>query len=151
MALSAFALAGIGVLVIRRRSAGRPLRRWVALLIDSFALGLLMVALLLLSDAFGAPGGDAALEWIRRAAFVIIGLAPLAFLVGLLQARLARSAVGDLAIELRGDPAPGDLRDALARALRDRSLELAYWLPDFQTYVDLEGCPVELPTRTGGP
>jgi hypothetical protein len=56
VALSAFSLAGIGVLVVRRRSAGRPLRRWVALLIDSFALGLLMVAFLLLSDVFGAPG-----------------------------------------------------------------------------------------------
>jgi signal transduction histidine kinase len=147
--LSAFSLAGIGVLVVRRRSAGRPLRRWVALLIDSFALGLLMVAFLLLSDVFGAPGGDAALEWIRRAAFVVIGLAPLAFLVGLLQARLARSAIGELVIELRGDPAPGDLRDALARALRDRSLELAYWRPDAQTYVDLDGRRMELANQDG--
>jgi len=70
-------------------------------------------------------------------------------LIGLLDARLARSAVGDLMIELRADLAPADLRDALARALRDPSLTLAYWLPDFQSYVDLDGRPVEVPDRDG--
>jgi signal transduction histidine kinase len=75
----------------------------------------------------------------------VVGLSPLVFLVGLLDARLARSAVGDLIVELHSDPAPQDLRDALAHALRDPSLTLAYWLPDFQTYVDLNGRPVRLP------
>ena len=75
----------------------------------------------------------------------VVGLSPLAFLLGLLDARLARSAVGDLIVELRSEPAPGDLRDALAHALRDPSLTLAYWLPDFQTYVDLNGRPVRVP------
>ena len=39
------------------------------------------------------------------------------FLVGLLRARLARSAVAELVVELGETTAPGDLRDALARAL----------------------------------
>ena len=47
-------------------------------------------------------------------------------------------------LELRTEPAPADLRGALARALGDPSLELAYWLPDFQVYADLDGRPVEL-------
>ena len=51
--LSVICLAGIGVLARRRRRAGRPLRRPVALLIDSFALGLVMIAVLFLSGAFG--------------------------------------------------------------------------------------------------
>ena len=34
---------------------------------------------------------------------------------------------------------PAELRDALARALRDPSLTLAYWLPDFESYADLDG------------
>ena len=74
------------------------------------------------------------------------------FLVGLLDARLARSAVGDLFVELRGDPAPAELRDALARALRDPSLTLAYWLPEFDSWADVDGRPVELPDgrRPGG-
>ena len=71
------------------------------------------------------------------------------FLAALLSARLARSAVGDLVLELRTEPAPGDLRDALARALRDPSLELAYWVPDYEVYVDLQGRPVQLEDLDG--
>src|SRR5215475_1947590 len=72
---SAVCLAGIGVLAARRRRAGRPLRRTRALLVDSFALGLVMIAVLLLAEAFGAPG----VEPIRWAAFAVIGIAPVAF------------------------------------------------------------------------
>src|SRR4029079_12469320 len=50
----------------------------------------------------------------------------------------------DLFVELRADPEPADLRDALARALRDPTLTLAYWLAYFRTYVDQDGRPVEL-------
>jgi signal transduction histidine kinase len=81
---------------------------------------------------------------IRWATFVAVAFAPAVFLAGLLQARLARSAVGDLVVELRRDLASADLRDALARTLRDPSLELAYWLPQFETYVDVDGQPVDL-------
>ena len=34
----------------------------------------------------------------------------------------------------------------LARALDDDSLELAFWLPEYWTYADLDGRPLELPT-----
>jgi signal transduction histidine kinase len=143
--LSGLMLAGVGVLAVRRRAAGRPLRRSLALLIDSFALVLVMVAVLFLSAAFEGITGQIAFETVRRVTFFAIGLAPIAFLVGLLSARLARSAVGDLFIELRSDPAPADLRDALVRALRDPSLTLAFWLPEFGTYADLDGRSLELP------
>jgi signal transduction histidine kinase len=80
----------------------------------------------------------------------MIGLAPFVFLAGLLQARLARSTVGDLFVELRADPSPPVLREALARALRDPSLTLAYWLPEFESWSDLDGRPVELPEPASG-
>jgi hypothetical protein len=115
-AVSAFCLCGVGILAARRRRAGRPLRRSLALLIDAFALGLVMIAFLLLSYAFGGP----AVAEIRWATFATLGVAPVAFLIGLLHDRLARSAVGELFLELRADPGPADLRAALARALRDR-------------------------------
>jgi signal transduction histidine kinase len=151
VAIGALALAGIGVLAVRRRRAGRPLRRSVALLVDFFALGLVMIAALSLTAAFQAPLFEGpAFETIRRATFVVIGMAPVAFLVGLLSARLARSAVGDLLVELRADPAPADLRDALARALGDPSLALAYWLPEFESWADPAGRPVELPKPDSG-
>jgi signal transduction histidine kinase len=141
LTLSALALAGVAVLGARRRRSGRPLRRLSALLVDSFALGLVMIAALLAAGAFELP----AFETIRRATFAVIGLAPVAFLVGLLHARLARSNVADLFVELGGDPAPADLQDALGRALRDPSLTLAYWLEEFGSWADLEGHEVELP------
>jgi signal transduction histidine kinase len=141
LALAVFSLAGIAVLALRRRGAGKPLRRSAALLVDSFALALLMIAVLFVFGAFGWPG----FETIRRVTFVVIGTVPIAFLVGILHARLARSAVSDLFVDLAPDPAPSDLRDALARALRDPSLTLAYWLPEFQSWADSDGQAVELP------
>jgi signal transduction histidine kinase len=143
VAISALCLAAIGVLAARRRGAGRPLRRSLALLIDCFALGLVMIAVLFMSHFFNGP----AIEPIRWATFAVIGLAPIAFLIALLHARLVRSALGDLLVELRADPAPADLRDGLARALRDPSLTLGYWLPDFQSYVDVDGRSIKLPTE----
>ena len=70
--------------------------------------------------------------------------------MGLLGARLARSAVADLFLELRAEPVPADLRAALARALRDPSLALGFWLPEFETYADLDGRPVALPAPGDG-
>jgi signal transduction histidine kinase len=143
--VSTLCLTAVGVLVVRRRHAGRPLRRSLALLIDSFAVGLVMIAVLFLAHAFDGPYT----REIRWATLITLGLAPVAFLIGLLHDRLARSSVGDLMVELQADPAPADLRDAIARALRDPSLELAYWLPEFETYADLDGQPVELPEQPG--
>ena len=47
-------------------------------------------------------------------------------------------------VELEHTP-PAGLRDALARALGDPSLELAFWLPEQGEYVDAGGARVELP------
>jgi signal transduction histidine kinase len=145
--LSAILLGGVGALGLRRRHDGRLRRRSLALLIDTFALGLVMAALLFVVGAFGTFG--AVFEPIQRATLLVIGISPFAFLIGLLDARLARSAVGGLIIELRADLAPADLQDALARALRDPSLTLAYWLPGFHSYGDLDGRPVEVPGQDG--
>jgi signal transduction histidine kinase len=141
LSLAAACLAGVALVVQRRKRSGRPRRRSLALVVDSFALALVMVALLFTMAAFDLPG----FREVQRLMLFVVGLSPLAFLLGLLDARLARSAVGDLLVELRSDPGPGDLRDALANALRDPSLTLAYWLPNFQAYVDVEGRPVRLP------
>jgi signal transduction histidine kinase len=145
LTVAAFCLAGFGVLALRRRRGGRPLRRSSILLVDAFALGLVMIAWLFVSASFDGPW----VQEIRWATFAALGLAPVVFLAALLKARLARSAVGELLLELRTEPAPADLRDALARALGDRSLALAYWLPDFGAYVDLEGRPVRLTDLDG--
>jgi signal transduction histidine kinase len=50
---------------------------------------------------------------------------------------------GVLLVEL-SQIAPGHVRDALARALNDPSLQVAYWLPMRRAYVDEAGRAVEL-------
>jgi signal transduction histidine kinase len=137
--VSAVALAGVVLLVVRRRTSGRPLRRSLSLLVDSFAVGLVMIAVLLVVGVLGGP----AFPVVQRFSLALLGVAPIAFLAGLLQARLARSAVGDLVVALRGDPA--DLRTPIALALRDPSLDLLYWLPRFGTWADQQGRRVTPP------
>jgi signal transduction histidine kinase len=83
------------------------------------------------------------LFWWQIAAGLALSLALLA---GMLRARLARANVGQLALELDRAPAtPQGLRDALARALADPSLELLYWLPDQSAFVDANGARASLP------
>ena len=140
LALAGLCLVGVVALVHRARSAVPAARRPAALLVDSFGAGLLMVAALLVAGAFQLPG----FEILRLATFAVIGLAPVAFLLGLLDARLARSGVADMVVRLTSEPAP-DLRELIARALRDDSLAVAYWLPEYGSWAGADGEPVTLP------
>jgi signal transduction histidine kinase len=77
---------------------------------------------------------------------------PVGLLVGMVRTRWSRGRVASLVVELgRGVPV-GGLRDVLARALDDPSLELAFAAPSGSGFVDASGQPVELPvgdaTRT---
>jgi signal transduction histidine kinase len=88
--------------------------------------------------------------------FMPAGLAvwPLVFLVGLLRTRLDYARVGALLPQLAGPVAPGRMRDALAATLHDPQLELLYWSPITDGYVDLDGHsrePVASPGRMVAP
>jgi signal transduction histidine kinase len=139
MIISAVALAALAVLVRRRRGRGRPRRRAVTLLLDAFALGLVMIAVLLTWGMLAAPG----FVIVQRVTLVVLGLAPLAFLIGLLDTYLGRAAAGNLFVRLRDNP--DNLRAVLAQALRDPSLVLLYWLPQYDTWADEDGQPSALP------
>jgi len=143
--LALLAFAGLGVLALRRRPDGRQLRPAVEWLIRSFSLALLMAGTTLLVAALDL--GSSLFLLMQRASFFVIGLAPFVFLFALLDARLARSSVGDLLVELRTEPPPSDLEAPLARALHDPSVTLAYWLPRYQLWADGDGSPVELPAE----
>jgi signal transduction histidine kinase len=65
-------------------------------------------------------------------------------LAGLLSHSWERAAVTDLVVEL-GEGRSATLRDALARALGDPTVEVGYWLPDEGAFVDAEGRPFPLP------
>jgi signal transduction histidine kinase len=135
----------IALLVQRWRGGSRAWRRTVAPLLWPGSLAIALIVVFAVSEVLDHPVGDAP-GLIFRLAFLVI---PFAFLAGLLRSRLARASVAELVVELGRARASG-LRDALARALDDPSLALAYWLPDDERFVDLDGQPVDLP-RPGEP
>jgi signal transduction histidine kinase len=146
LVLSALALIGVGLLWGRWRSLPRwQRRRPTQIVIECFGLSLVMLAALLVAGAFQLPG----FEVIRLVTFGVAGLAPLAFLAGLLDARLAKAGVGELLVQLRTDPTP-DLQALLAQALRDPTLYLIYWLPQYGSWADQDGNPTSLPRSDNG-
>jgi signal transduction histidine kinase len=88
------------------------------------------------------------LMWEFRG-LVQLGL-PIVFLWGLLSTRLARGAVGDLVVELEGPMAPGGLRSAMARALGDPTLDIAYAIEGEDRWVDAAGRAVANPEAVPG-
>ncbi|MCC6222197.1 MAG: histidine kinase dimerization/phosphoacceptor domain-containing protein, partial [Thermoleophilia bacterium] len=145
-ALGVAIAAGVLLLLRRRwRGATAPARRSLAPVLISGGVTAALGVLLFVSVAARS------LELPARAAtYAALATVPLAFLVGLLRTRLARSAVSRLVVELGRAPAPGRVREAIARALGDPSLELAYWLPESGSYVDAHGRPVSLPGPASG-
>jgi signal transduction histidine kinase len=138
---SAFGVAiGAGVLVELGRlwrgasPAGRAVLRPV---LWTGVAGASATVARILADALGtAP------DWMYRLTWVTLGLVPLAFLVGLVGARLRRGAMTALMLELAELPPPQRVRDALADALGDPTLRLLFWIEDH--YTDLDGHPVTL-------
>ena len=89
-------------------------------------------------------------QGLRTMNWLLLGVlltVPLAFLFGLFRSRFG-TAVERLVVEL-GAARPGTVRDALARALGDPTLELAYCVGP-GTYVDLEGRPTTIPATASG-
>jgi signal transduction histidine kinase len=84
------------------------------------------------------------LFWWQAASLLAM---PVALLVGLLRAQLARLTVAGLVVDLEDTP-PLHIRDALARALDDPSLEVAFWLPERREFVTAEGTRVTLPENS---
>jgi signal transduction histidine kinase len=88
------------------------------------------------------------------AIFIIGCVAVLLLAAGLVWAavrtRVQRRAVARIATSLGQAPPPGSLQAALAAAVGDPDLEIAYWLPDAQYYVDANGRPVAQPVAGPG-
>jgi signal transduction histidine kinase len=129
-------------LVARRLWRATPRSRWLLapLLLAAIAVGLRAVFESVITFV-GRPFAYDYLFWWQNAASIAL---PLALLGGLLRARLARAGVGDLVVELE-HARPEELRGALARALHDPTLDVAFWLPERGTYADAAGRSLELP------
>lgn len=130
------------VLVFHWRQGTRARRRVLAPVLPTALLYAAVSAAQLLAE-LGAPVGlGREWAWVERVAIAAI---PVAFLAGLLRSRLARSGVSQLVVEL-GERTPGDqLSTAVARALGDPTVEVAYWNPETATYQDGENDAVVIP------
>jgi signal transduction histidine kinase len=131
-------------LVRRWRAATRAERQ---LYTPMYAAGVaLMIALIGQLLILSASSDSAAVDIAFVVSLVPFALVPFLFLGALVRARLLQGgAVSDLMTRLADPPRPGGLRDAVADALDDPSLELVYWLPERQHYVDFRGRPYALP------
>jgi signal transduction histidine kinase len=137
------------IVVTRWRHAAEPRRRSLA---PVALVGIVLLIVYMTGQTLKAvlPDPPLALEvGFNLAILMALVLWPLAFLAGLARTRLDRSAVGDLAVQLGEALPPGRLEQVLARALHDPTLQLAYWLPDRDAFVDAAGRPVELPAAGG--
>jgi PAS domain S-box-containing protein len=142
------AVAIVIVLLVRRWRAATPASRrvlWPVLATSSAAL--FSVGLVVVADQVS----ETAAEWMQALFLVSFGAVPVAFLLGVLRTKLARSSVSDLVVALQaGMP----LQAALAGALGDPTLEVAYRLdPDSgvagASWIDSEGHFVKEPASHG--
>ena len=133
------ALAIVGV--SRWLRAAPPLRR---LMVPTLA-GSLAVLVLAVQAYYRSISGEFMRAGDEVTVIVLVSV-PLAFLMGVLRAQLARAGMADLVVSLQQAPDTKRLGELLSGALHDPSLELVYWLPGFECYVDASGKPVTLPT-----
>jgi PAS domain S-box-containing protein len=132
---SLLAAAIVTIIVRRHLTASRALRRVLGPVLASGALALVLVCAELIVAAVSEDAAQP-LEYVVLGTFATV---PLAFLAGVLRSRLARAGVGDLLLALgRGTP----IRDAIAEALGDPTLEIAYWQPDEGAYLGADGAPL---------
>lgn len=136
----------VAVLVRRWRSATPPLRRALAPVLISGGATFAVLALQLVAQTVS----DTATEVVHWVFLVALLSVPVSFLSGLLRGRLAHRGVGELLTALPETPTAEQRVDVLRRALHDPTLELAFWIPEQEGYVDAGGKPIELPPVSGG-
>jgi signal transduction histidine kinase len=93
--------------------------------------------------SFGDPSetAETALFWTGQGMEVALGLA---LVVSVFRVIKARATLADALAELHG-VSPTEVRAALARALRDPELDVAFWMPERQEYVDASGARYDFP------
>jgi signal transduction histidine kinase len=140
---AALALLFLAAVWLRFRRATAAERRDLAPL----WLAICVIALMYLVGAFASPSPLADpfsyLMWELQSVLQIS--LPVIFVWGLLSARLARSAVSDLMVELDRPLPPEALQASLSRTLRDPSLELLYAREGQDNWVTACGQPGWVP------
>ena len=135
------AVAGAGYV----RARGREQRGRLEALCATGYLAVLFTAVAVARVASETNAGLGATLLVYEAGLCALAIGLLA---GLLHEPRERVAMGELLAEL-SETRSAPLRDALARALGDASLEVGYWLPELAAYVDPVGRKLELPPPGG--
>jgi signal transduction histidine kinase len=134
------ALGSVGYLSYRRAiGPGRRQRRRAAVVASGVGAAMITGLAVRLVDPTG-QGPEASILVYELA---LIGAAVI-LATGLLMGRASTSAVVDFVVELGQTPG-GPLRDALADALGDPSLQIGFWIAEESSYVDATGRRVTLP------
>src|SRR5262249_28244133 len=95
----------------------------------------------------GDPLVDPFAYLLKELSVVLQICIPILFTWGLVSSRLARSAVGDLVVEI-GRPLPREgLRSALSRTLGDPSLHVAFAIQGDTRWGSADGTPVSFPAE----
>ena len=148
--IAAFAVTVLVLIVRRLLTETGPSRRVAAPILAggmAIAIGLVVqVATLLSADSFAER--SAAWDLATVVTAITGTLVAAGFALGFARARLARGSVADLVVELGDAPDRPVLREVLARALGDPSLEIAYPVPGSARFVDASGHDVVLPLAT---
>ena len=143
-ALTVGIIVGVAWVLIRRwRRAMPALRRTLAPVYLAGGATLLVLLVTNVLAQFSTSTADG-LGPLFLAFFAAV---PFAFLYGILRSRLARGSVGALVVSI-GQGLP--LRDAIADALGDPTLEVAYRLEEGDRFVDLDGRAFDLPEEGSG-
>lgn len=137
---------GLAVALTRRWYASVPTQRAVlAPVVWSGGVALVAFFVAFVSELSGVP--EELLNASNLVALALSAIVAWAVAFGFARGRFTRAgAVNDLIATLTSDHhLDTDLRGALARGLQDPTLELAFWLPQQQRYVDSAGKVVVLP------
>ncbi len=121
------------------RQASTTRRRTLVPVFVSSGLAIALLVVTVVSDQINHTANS--ITWLFfLAAFAAV---PLSFLAGVLRTQLDRSAVAGM---LRALEAGRPIRDALATALRDPSLDVLYWIDESNRWIGGAGQAMQEPT-----
>jgi signal transduction histidine kinase len=149
---AAAAAALATVCLWRLATASAPARRMLwPVLAGGIALAAATIAhsAALVRTPLEDPSGSTFLSIFAVGCMAVLAIA-LGLPWGLVHARVQRRSVARIVAELGEAPPPGSLESAMASAIGDPELRIAYWLPATRRYVDAGGRPVEEPVAASG-
>lgn len=138
----------LGVAVARYLRSAGPERQ--ARLVAAVAATAFSTVLLVAASARIAHAGATVDRGVLWGYQIVVVLIAIALLFDLLSQRWTQATVTGLVVDLGAGEESGGLRDRLAAALGDPSLEIGYRLADREVYVDDVGRPLTLPDGLTG-